>query len=154
MNTMTRRVMGISVLLVAVVAASIASGHPSTMSGPASAAMNAAYDRYKGLREGSNADYIPALAKVDPNLFGIAIVTVDGEVFIVGDVKTEVSIQSVSKVFTMARVVQDSGEAQLRDNVGFDATGQVFNSITPLRTGRTEAATGSAPMNWPVAEKR
>ena len=132
MNTMTRRVTGISVLLVAVIAASIASGHPSTMGGPATAAINSAYDRYKGLREGSNADYIPALAKVDPNLFGIAIVTADGEVFTVGDVKTEVSIQSVSKVFTMARVVQDSGEAQLRDNVGFDATGQVFNSIVAI----------------------
>ena len=62
-------------------------------------------DRYKGLKEGKNADYIPALAKVDPNLFGIALVTVDGQVYTVGDVKSEVSIQSISKVFTMARVV-------------------------------------------------
>jgi len=40
-------------------------------------AMTAAFDKYKALHEGSNADYIPALAKVDPNLYGIAIVTTD-----------------------------------------------------------------------------
>ena len=70
--------------------------------------MKAAYDRYKDLKEGANADYIPALAKVDPNLFGIALVTVDGQVHTIGDVKSEVSIQSISKVFTLARVLQDS----------------------------------------------
>src|SRR6187455_1314949 len=45
-------------------------------------ALNAAYDGYKSLREGKNADYIPALAKVNPDLFGIALVTVDGRVFV------------------------------------------------------------------------
>src|SRR5689334_21642698 len=73
------------------------------------AAVNAAFSRYQNLREGKNADYIPALAKVDPNLFGIAVVTGDGRVFTAGDIKTEVSIQSISKVFTMARVIQDQG---------------------------------------------
>jgi glutaminase len=61
------------------------------------------------LKEGKNADYIPALAKVDPNLFGIAVVTADGKVYTAGDVKTEVSIQSISKVFTMAQVIQEQG---------------------------------------------
>ena len=61
------------------------------------------------LKEGKNADYIPALAKVDPNLFGIALVTADGKVYTAGDVKTEVSIQSISKVFTMAQVIQEQG---------------------------------------------
>ena len=60
-------------------------------------------------KEGKNADYIPALAKVDPNLFGIALVTVDGKVYTAGDMKTEVSIQSISKVFTMAQVIQEPG---------------------------------------------
>ena len=61
------------------------------------------------LKEGKNADYIPALAKVDPNLFGIAVVTADGKVYTAGDIKTEVSIQSISKVFTMAQVIQEQG---------------------------------------------
>ena len=72
-------------------------------------ALNAAYAKYKDLKEGKNADYIPALAKVDPNLFGIVLVTVDGKVYSVGDIKTEVSIQSISKVFTMAQVIQEQG---------------------------------------------
>ena len=58
--------------------------------------VDAAYAKFKTLKDGKNADYIPALAKVDPNLFGIALVTVDGKVYTAGDIKTEVSIQSIS----------------------------------------------------------
>ena len=60
-------------------------------------ALNAAYAKYKGLKEGKNADYIPALAKVNPNIFGIALVTADGKVYTAGDIRTEVSIQSISR---------------------------------------------------------
>ncbi len=73
------------------------------------AALKAAYAKYRDLQEGKNADYIPALARVDPKLFGIALVTGDGKVYTVGDVTTEVSIQSISKVFTMAQVIQEQG---------------------------------------------
>jgi len=95
-------------------------------------ALSSAYAKYKDLAEGKNADYIPALAKVDPKLFGIALVTADGRVFTAGDLKTEVSIQSISKVFTMARVIQDSGAASIEKNMGVDATGQAFNSIVAI----------------------
>ena len=44
----------------------------------------------RGLKEGKNADYIPALAKVDLNIFGIAVVTVDGRIFYQGDIKSAV----------------------------------------------------------------
>jgi glutaminase len=94
--------------------------------------VNAAYEKYRNLEEGKNADYIPALAKVDPKTFGIALVTPDGKVYTAGDITSEVSIQSVSKVFTMARVFQQSGEAAIEDNVGVDATGQAFNSIVAI----------------------
>jgi glutaminase len=94
--------------------------------------VNAAYSRYQNLREGKNADYIPALAKVDPNLFGIAVVTADGRVFTAGDAKTEVSIQSISKVFTMARVIQDQGPESIEKRIGVDATGMRFNSIVSV----------------------
>ncbi|MFL5604998.1 MAG: glutaminase A [Gemmatimonadaceae bacterium] len=96
----------------------------------------AAYEKYKGLAEGKNADYIPALAKVDPKIFGIALITADGKVFTAGDVTTEVSIQSISKVFTMARVIQDSGEAAIRNNMGVDATGVRFNSIVAIELNK------------------
>jgi len=95
-------------------------------------AIDAAYDKYKGLDEGAVADYIPALAKVDPKVYGIALVTVDGKVYTRGDLKTEVSIQSISKVFTMAKVMDESGTQAIYDNMGVDATGQVFNSIVAI----------------------
>ena len=93
------------------------------------AALTAAYDKYKGLQEGANADYIPALAKVDSNIYGIVLVTTDGKVYSKGDVTSEVSIQSISKVFTMALVMDQSGVDAIENNMGVDATGQVFNSI-------------------------
>jgi glutaminase len=102
------------------------------------AALQAAYDKYKGLQEGANADYIPVLAKVDPNIFGITLVTTDGKVYSVGDVKSEVSIQSISKVFTMARVIEESGTEAISGNMGVDATGQVFNSIVAIEQYKGE----------------
>ncbi len=74
------------------------------------AALAAAHAKYQSLQDGKNADYIPALAKVPSNLFGIALVTVDGQVFTVGDVEQRFSIQSISKVFTLALVLQSAGE--------------------------------------------
>ena len=110
-------------------------------------AVNAAFEHFKALKEGKNADYIPALAKVDPNLFGIALVTVDGKVFTAGDVKTEVSIQSISKVFTMAQVIQEQGLSSVEKQIGVDATGARFNSIIAVEGVRTVVGTGAAEMN-------
>jgi glutaminase len=111
------------------------------------AAVDAAYAKYKGLQEGKNADYIPALAKVDPNLFGIAVVTPDGKVYTAGDVKTEVSIQSISKVFTMAQVIQEQGLESIEKRIGVDATGARFNSIIAVEAVKTVVGTGSPEMN-------
>src|SRR5262245_17755482 len=102
------------------------------------AAVKAAFAKYQNLQEGKNADYIPALAKVDPKLFGIAIVTPDGKVHTAGDVGTEVSIQSISKVFTMARVIQDSGPESIEKRIGVDATGMRFNSIISVEVAKKE----------------
>jgi glutaminase len=110
-------------------------------------AIDAAYAKYRGLQEGKNADYIPALAKVDPNLFGIAVVTPDGKVYTAGDVKTEVSIQSISKVFTMAQVIQEQGVESVEQRIGVDATGARFNSIIAIEGVRTVVGTGAPEMN-------
>lgn len=96
------------------------------------AAINQAYTKYKTLNEGKNADYIPALAKVPSQYFGIALVTVDGKVYTAGDIDKLFSIQSISKVFTMAQVMQESGEEVIENGVGVDATGQAFNSIVAV----------------------
>jgi glutaminase len=109
--------------------------------------VNNAYSQFKALKEGKNADYIPALAKVDPNLFGIALVTVDGKVYTAGDIKTEVSIQSISKVFTMAQVIQEQGLESVEKRIGVDATGARFNSIIAVEAVKTVQGTGAPEMN-------
>jgi glutaminase len=110
-------------------------------------AVDAAYSKFRSLQEGKNADYIPALAKVDPNLFGIAVVTADGKVYTAGDIKTEVSIQSISKVFTMAQVIQEQGLESIEKRIGVDATGARFNSIIAVEGVRTVIGTGAPEMN-------
>jgi glutaminase len=110
-------------------------------------AVDAAFAKFKDLKEGKNADYIPALAKVDPNLFGIALVTVDGKVYTAGDIKTEVSIQSISKVFTMAQVIQEQGLDSIAKRIGVDATGARFNSIIAVEGVKTVIGTGAPEMN-------
>jgi glutaminase len=109
---------------------------PATAQLPAKAdieaALASAHAKYQGLAEGKNADYIPALAKVPSTLFGIAVVTVDGQVHAIGDTAQQFSMQSISKVFTMAEVMQELGSQAIEDAVGVDATGQVFNSIVAV----------------------
>jgi len=95
-------------------------------------ALDEAYAKFKDLKEGKNADYIKELAKVDPNVFGIAIVTTDGQVYTKGDLATQVSIQSISKVFTMAKVIEEQGPKVVMDKIGVDATGMRFNSIVSV----------------------
>ncbi len=95
-------------------------------------AVSQAYSKYKGLKAGKNADYIPALARVPSQLYGIALVTVDGSLYTAGDVDYPFSIQSISKVFTLAEVLKQSGAETVLNSVGVDATGQVFNSIVAV----------------------
>jgi len=121
-----------AVLVPGVPAASAADLSPRAIN----AALDAAYDKYRGLQEGKNADYIPALAKVDPAIYGIALVTTDGKVYTKGDVASEVSIQSISKVFTMAKVIEEQGPDAIEANMGVDATGQVFNSIVAIEQNK------------------
>jgi glutaminase len=94
-----------------------------------------AYARFKDDSSGKNADYIPALAKVPSNLFGITIVTVDGKTINVGDVDYPFSMQSCSKVFTMCLVMQESGDNAVYDKVSVEPTGERFNSIVAIEEG-------------------
>jgi glutaminase len=120
--------LGLAAATIAVRAAPAAAQTPAQIQ----AAVDAAYAKYRNLAEGKNADYIPALAKVDPKVFGIAVVTADGKVYTAGDLTTEVSIQSISKVFTMALVIKEQGADQIFNTVGADATGMRFNSIVSI----------------------
>ena len=90
--------------------------------------LNDAFQAYKALKVGKNADRIPALAKADPNLYGLAIVTVTGGVYEAGAARAEFPIESIAKVFTMARAIEVLGPEIVRQRVGVNATGLPFNS--------------------------
>ena len=120
-------------------APSTASYASATMALPSAAArgdfrqaVQNGYTRGRETQEGKNADYIPELAKVDSNLFGVAVMRVDGELYEVGDTSTPFTIQSISKVFTLARALADAGAETVVKRIGADATGQPFNSIIAL----------------------
>jgi glutaminase len=87
-----------------------------------------AYDKFKNETRGKNADYIPYLAQVDSKLFGIAIVTTDNQVLTMGDVKYSFSIQSISKVYTLALAMEALGADNVFKKVGSEPTGRPFNS--------------------------
>ncbi|WP_417693904.1 glutaminase [Roseibium sp.] len=80
---------------------------------------------------GNVATYIPELAKVDPGQFGIAVATVDGQVFTAGHADVLFSIQSVSKVFALALALGKVGDA-LWKRVGREPSGLSFNSLLLL----------------------
>jgi glutaminase len=104
------------------------------------AAVNEAYEKFKSNTEGKNADYIPELGKVDSKLYGIAIVTADGQTLTAGDVATAFSIQSISKVFSLALAMEELGPDKVFEKIGSEPTGRPFNSVEavvdmPTHTG-------------------
>ena len=83
------------------------------------------------LGSGRVADYIPALARVDPRHFGIAVVTCDGRAASAGDTEIPFSIQSISKIFTLTLALERLG-GDLWARVGREPSGSRFNSIVQL----------------------
>jgi glutaminase len=96
------------------------------------ALLASAHSLYKDDKSGTNADYIPALAEVDSELFGIALVTSDGKLYSYGDVDTRFSIQSISKVFTLALALETKGAEEVTSKIGVNATGLPFNSVAAI----------------------
>ena len=84
------------------------------------------------LGKGRVADYIPALAAVPGNKLGIAVCTVEGELFIAGDATERFSIQSISKVMSLALAMQRYDESEIWQRVGKEPSGQPFNSLLQL----------------------
>jgi glutaminase len=91
-----------------------------------------AYAKFKGVNEGKNADYIPILATVPSEMFGVAIVTRHGKVFTAGEMDYEFSIQSVSKPFTASLIMEQQGPKAIREKIGIEPTGLPFNSKMAL----------------------
>jgi glutaminase len=84
---------------------------------------------------GEVASYIPELARVDPNAFGLVVVTADGSIAAAGDSEAPFSIQSISKVFTLALALGKVGD-RLWSRVGREPSGSAFNSIVQLEYER------------------
>lgn len=84
---------------------------------------------------GRTASYIPELAGVDPGLVGIAIETVDGDRFAVGDAKATFTLQSISKVFALALVMRERGMDAL-EGMSCEPSGDAFHSIVKLEEER------------------
>ncbi|HIK18745.1 MAG TPA: glutaminase A [Leptolyngbyaceae cyanobacterium M33_DOE_097] len=90
------------------------------------------HQKYQSLRDGKLADYIPELAKANPDWFSICLATTDGRVYKVGDFDQLFTIQSISKVFVYGMALEDHGREKLLTKVGVEPTGDPFNSIIRL----------------------
>jgi glutaminase len=96
------------------------------------ALLTEAHGLYGAVDTGKVADYIEALATADPSWFGLAVVGVSGKVFREGDAEVKFSIQSVSKPFVFALLVDALGFDEARKLVGVDSTGLPFNSVMAI----------------------
>jgi glutaminase len=98
------------------------------------------YERFKTNADGKNSEVYPALARVPSSLFGICVVSAQGEFFAIGDSEHEFTIMSVSKPFVFALVCEALGHGAMREKVGVNATGLAFNSLAAIEQsghGRT-----------------
>lgn len=91
-----------------------------------------AHERFRSIAEGENASYIPALASVPRDMFGVCVAGTNGTVYAVGDAAFEFSIQSVSKPFVFALVCHAIGEEEARKKLGVNSTGLPFNSVMAI----------------------
>ncbi len=94
--------------------------------------LNTVYAKVKAITKGKNPTYIPALAAVDPKLFAISLVTVDGKIYSVGDTNVLFPIESISKPFILAAVMDHIGASGIVEKIGVNATGFPFNSIEAI----------------------
>jgi glutaminase len=113
---------------------------PVDMRHPVSATLDAVLDTARPLDAGHVADYIPELAKVDPEGLGLALVSTRGDVHGAGDCDVAFTIQSVSKPFVFALALDALGIDEVTKHVGLEPSGEPFNAIS------LDAATGR-PLN-------
>lgn len=95
------------------------------------------WQEYSAITQGEVASYIPELLKADPEWFGIAVITINGHVYQVGDTQQPFTIQSISKPITYGIALQDSGVEAVLRKVDVEPSGEAFNSISlEPETGR------------------
>lgn len=88
------------------------------------------YKRFIKNNDGQLADYIPELATVDPDRFGLVLATADGQVYKYGDTSDEFTIQSISKPFTYGLAISDNGFDYVDRKIDVEASGDAYNEIS------------------------
>jgi glutaminase len=91
--------------------------------------LNGVFEQCLPERQGEVASYIPELATVDPDKFGIALATIDGSLWTCGDAQIEFTIQSISKAFTYCLALELLGREEVFKHVGVEPSGDAFNAI-------------------------
>jgi glutaminase len=134
-----------------------------SMRSPIQAYLEELHARLSGLTAGQMADYIPELARANPDWFGICLMTADGTLYSVGDSTQQFTIQSISKTFVYALALQDWGNG-LAGKVGVEPSGDVFHSISldpqtgaplnPMINAGAITATGLVKGDTPEAQWR
>ncbi len=99
------------------------------------ALVDEAHERFLPNDDGAVSDVYPALAAVEPGLYGICVVSAAGELVAAGDTEVELTIMSVSKPFVFALVCAERGPEEVRELVGVNATGLAFNSLEAVEQG-------------------
>ena len=107
-------------------------GSVKALASPFRAVLGELHAKYKNNRDGVVANYIPELAKANPDWFGISVVTVKGATFEVGDHNVPFTIQSVSKPFVYGMAIEDHGREHTLTKIGVEPTGDAFNSLIRL----------------------
>jgi glutaminase len=97
---------------------------------PVDAYLRRLHEKHAADSSGEVATYIPELGKADPEWFGIALTTTDGEVYEVGDARQKFTIQSISKPFAYGLALEDGGLARVLAKIGVEPSGEAFNSIS------------------------
>jgi glutaminase len=122
------------------------------------AVVREAYEKFRSDTSGKNADYIPFLAQVDSKMFGVAVVSTDNQVFSAGEINYAFSIQSISKVYTLALAMDELGAERVFERIGSEPTGRAFNSVNgvvemPTHTGNPLVNAGAIATTSLIAGK-
>lgn len=126
-----------TVALFLVMVLGITSGYSQRSAKPVdyNAVINEAFQLFKNEKGGKNANYIPFLDKVDPDMYGIVLVTKEGQVYQVGETRYEFGIESIEKVFTLCMAMEMFGDSVILEKVGAAQTGLPFNSVPAIEQG-------------------
>lgn len=92
--------------------------------------LRALHEKYAGDCDGQVANYIPELAKSNPEWFGICIATRDGSIYEVGDSRQLFTIQSISKALSYGLALEDRGEDHILSRISVEPSGDAFNAIS------------------------